>query len=346
MKPAFLILFACVCSLNGASVMSHHGRANFSFDDTITVAGKVTYFRWRNPHAYMEVQATKENNETETWVIEAGTPTALRKQGWEKDSIKMGDTVALVGNPDRDPDTKLLLLDHITRNDGETFYVAHRFRSKPPKKQTPASADLPVTPSQDFSGTWMRGPNNYLTDGYYVPPTNWPLTEQGEAQAARFNPLDNPSYDCLERGVPFFPIKNYNFLWTRYADRMVITQQQYAAIRTLHFNQDSHPDDLKPDLMGHSIARIKDDGSLVVDTVGFPAGVRWGLAPGVDSSEQKRVRERYTLDEDGLGITFSMTIEDPVYLTEPVTVNGSYYRVADIPFEPYVCDLEAARKGL
>ena len=137
----------------------------------------------------------------------------------------------------------------------------------------------------------------------------------------------------------------YWLAWTRYEDRIEIELQNVTLTRTLHFNQDSHPDDLKPDLMGHSIARIKDDGSLVVDTAGF-AATRWGLAPGVDSSEQKRVRERYTLDEDGLGMAISLTFMDPVYLTEPVTVQGTYRKVVDTPFEPYECDLEAARRSL
>ncbi len=82
-----------------------------------------------------------------------------------------------------------------------------------------------------------------------------------------------------------------------------------------------------------------------MDTVGFSA-TRWRLAAGIDSSEQKRVSERYTLREDGLGMDISMTFNDPVFLTEPVTVNGTYRKVVDVPFEPYECDLEVARRSL
>ena len=95
-------------------------------------------------------------------------------------------------------------------------------------------------------------------------------------------------------------------------------------------------------MMGYSIAYFDNDGSLQVDTVGFLDGVRWGLAPGVESSEQKRIRERYTLSEDDLEITFSITIEGTIYLTESVAINGSYFKVPDDPFDPYVCDMEAA----
>ena len=233
-----------------------------------------------------------------------------------------------------------------------TFNVSNskRFNSRnkipvgklPPSKNDTSTTNLKVAHLQDFSGTWRPGPSNFVTGEYYMPPTDWPLTKLGEEQVAGFNRLDNPSFECLERGLPFFPVKNYDFLWSRFDDRIEITQQQYASTRTIYLNQDTHSDDLNPSLLGHSIARIDDDGSLLVDTVDFPDNVKWGLAPGLDSSEQKHISERYALNKDGLGIEFIITIEDPIYLKEPVTINGSYFKVADDPFEPYACDLEAA----
>ena len=84
----------------------------------------------------------------------------------------------------------------------------------------------------------------------------------------------------------------------------------------------------------------------MVDTIGFPEFAKWSLAAGVDASGQKRIRERYTLSEDGLGMAVSITFEGPVYLTEPVTINGSDRKMADDPFEPYECDVEASRRHL
>ena len=90
-----------------------------------------------------------------------------------------------------------------------------------------------------------------------------------------------------------------------FEDRIEIELQNVNIIRTLYFNLDEHPDDLEPNLVGHSIARFDKDGSLLVDTIGFYV-TRWGLAAGVDSSEQKRVSERYTLSKDGLGMDISI----------------------------------------
>ena len=354
-----ILLTACLFAITATPVLSHHGRSNFRYDVSTTLEGEVVDFQWRNPHVYIDLKATNENNETAVWLIEAGTPSALKRQGWSKDAFGVGDKIVAVGNPNRNPEKKHLYLQRIVLENGQTLNLASTKRLLEIARGNVVSTDHAtdvgeinkptiepaITPSQDFSGTWARGPNNYLTTAYFEPPTDWPLTEQGEAQLARFDEHDNPAYDCLDRGLPFFSVMPYWLAWTRYEDRIEIELQNVTLTRTLHFNQDSHPDDLKPDLMGHSIARIKDDGSLVVDTAGF-AATRWGLAPGIDSSEQKRVRERYTLDEDGLGMAISLTFMDPVYLTEPVTVQGTYRKVVDTPFEPYECDLEAARRSL
>ncbi len=264
-----------------APVISHHGRSNFLYSDTITLEGKVIEFKWRNPHSYMEIETKNKNNETEIWLIEVDTPTSLKRQGWQKDSIKADDEVLVVGNPDRDRERKFLLLDRIVRGDGKTFYVSHIKRTVGTIKELvrTSTASEKILPSHDFSGTWRRGPDNSVTGRYFEPPSDWPLTNQGEAQVARFDSFDNPAYDCLERGLPFFTVKNYDFLWTRYQDRIEIIHQLSTSPRTIYLNQNNYLDDLKPSLMGHSIAHFDDDGNLLVDTVGFTDGVRWGLAP-------------------------------------------------------------------
>ena len=295
----------------------------------------------------MEIQTTNENNETETWLIEGGTPTALRRQGWSKDSVKVGDKVTIVGNPDRNLKKNFLLVESLIREDGKKFSVENHSRASRQDKNKASIKKPAVTPSQDYSGTWGPRPGtiNAVTGRYNVPPNDWPLTPLGEAQLARFDYFDNPAHVCIERGVPLYGTYPYLLLWTRYEDRIEMIAQQSELKRTFFLNQDTHPDGLEPSLMGHAIARFE-DGSLLVDTIGFSDNVKWGLAPGVDSSKQKHVKERYTLSEDGLGMDFLITLEDPVYLTEPMTVTGKYSKVPEVAFEPYICDPENAQRHL
>ncbi len=350
MKNILLILILGLFSLTTTPVMSHHGRANFSYDDTVSVKGKLTYFRWANPHVYMEVQKTLENNETETWLIEGGTPTALKKMGWEKNSFKLGDKVVVFGNPSKKTENKHLLLDHVIREDGEIFYISSSYRTKGtvkiiPEKSTASQDNLP---SKDFSGIWTRGRKNRVTSDYFFPPEQgrWQLSERGEEELARFTDRDNPGYECEERGLPFYTLGPYSFSWKRYEDRIDIVAEYSALPRTIYLNQDTHPDEIELSIVGHSIGHFDEDGSLIVDVIGFPADVKWGIAPGVDSSNQKRIVERYDLVNGGMGLEITMTIEDPVYLKEPITINGAYRKTPDFDLKPHGCDIEAARKDL
>ena len=347
MKLKLLFLTGCLFIIYITPVLSHHARTQFQYDTSITLKGKVVDFKWRNPHSWVKLEVINENNEAEVWLVAGGTPAQLKRQGWSKDSFKAGDSATIVGNPHKDTSIKQMYVDQIVLENGETFSLPSRRRpvsaQNPAKNMLPGANNPNVTQSKDFSGTWARGRGNGLSAGYFEPPIDWSLTKRGQEQVARYDERNNPAYDCLERGLPFFPVMPYWQTWTRYDDRIEIILENTESTRTLYLNQDQHPEKIEPSLAGHSIAHIDKDGNLMVDTIGFPANVRWGLAAAIDSSELKHVTERYTLSKDGLGIEFSVTFEDPAYLTEPVTVNGSYYKVADDPFDPYVCDLEAAR---
>ena len=283
MKFTLFALTAYIFLLHSTTSFSHHGRSNFLYDDTVSVEGEVTYFRWKYPHVYMEIQATKENNENKTWLIEGGTPTALKKMGWKEDSIEVGDNVVVVGNPNRDPEKTHLLLDHIVRADGEIFYISSSKRTAGTVKIIPATSNASEDnlPSENFSGTWARGRTNHVTSDYFVPPEegSWPLTERGKMELARFDDRENPGYTCAERGLPFYTLGPYSFSWKRYEGRIEIVSQYSILPRTIYLNQDQHPDDLEPSVMGHSIGHIDEDGVLLVDIAGFPADLKWAWCP-------------------------------------------------------------------
>jgi len=173
MKFILLIFVTCTFIINTTAVMSHHGRFDFRYDISITLEGEVVDFQWKNPHIYMDLQITNDNNETVVWLIEGGTPVRLKRQGWEKDSIKVGDHVKIVGNPNRDPEIKHLYLDHVVRDNGKTLSLSSTIRRIETSEFDTTSADrkhplrreanIPasdptVMPSRDFSGTWSRGP--------------------------------------------------------------------------------------------------------------------------------------------------------------------------------------------
>ena len=105
------------------------------------------------------------------------------------------------------------------------------------------------------------------------------------------------------------------------------------------------PADWTPNELGFSVGRIEPDGTLIVETSGF-AATPWGNSRGLDSSAEKKVTERYRLIDGGYAMSVSYTIEDPIYLTEPVTVTGEYAKSSDFEFVTETCDKETARRHL
>jgi hypothetical protein len=81
-------------------VKAHHSFAMFDQGRTITITGTVEEFQWINPHVLIWI-AVKDAIDPQPilWSIEATSPGVLRRQGWNKDSLKPGDGVEVIGNP-------------------------------------------------------------------------------------------------------------------------------------------------------------------------------------------------------------------------------------------------------
>lgn len=83
--------------------LAHHSFAvHFVSDRVITIKGIVTAFRFTNPHGIVTFNVTKDDGSVEEWRAETNSPNALRRRGWTKDSIKVGEEVEILGFPTRD----------------------------------------------------------------------------------------------------------------------------------------------------------------------------------------------------------------------------------------------------
>ena len=79
-------------------LFAHHGRSNYDVTASATVKGIVTEFQWVNPHALILVDVTDENGKVEKWIAETNSPNTLSRQGWNRNTVKAGDQVTLVGH--------------------------------------------------------------------------------------------------------------------------------------------------------------------------------------------------------------------------------------------------------
>jgi hypothetical protein len=333
-----IVFFASV-----APVLAHHSRANFDLDELIELDGVITVVNWHNPHAYFEIEVESSNGAIQTWLVESHSLTGLGRLGWLQDSLQVGDRVFMIGNPDRSASKHFMLLDHVIRDDGSKLFS---FQIPEGEQVAGALDDRPTAPSTDYSGTWTRVATmqeNLI--GGAEPPADWPLTAVGRAQVAAFDSGNDPSFRCVQRAVPRLILEPYRIHWARSADRILMRKENSGIERTIHLGVRSHPDNMQSNAIGHSVGWFEVDGTLVIDTVAFEP-TPWGSATGIDSSNQKHVVERYKLTDDGYGMTVSYTLEDPVYLTAPVTVTGQYRKVADHELRAFQCDPDTAVRHL
>lgn len=82
---------------------AHHSFAVF-FDEsrTISIEGRVTSFRFTNPHATIVLDVTGANGRVSEWRVETNAPVVLQRRGWRRDSLHAGDVVRIDGWPSRD----------------------------------------------------------------------------------------------------------------------------------------------------------------------------------------------------------------------------------------------------
>jgi hypothetical protein len=100
MKKLLLAVFlgATFLLLVSGPVLAHHGRSNYDVDSTATVKGVVTQFEWVNPHALIYLDATDDTGKVEKWIAETNSPNTLSRQGWNRNTVKVGDQITLVGH--------------------------------------------------------------------------------------------------------------------------------------------------------------------------------------------------------------------------------------------------------
>lgn len=97
---------ACLCLVLGVAAtpaFAHHSFAVF-FDDQkiIQVSGTVTDFRFTNPHAIISFSVKTAQGQMEPWRAETNAVTLLRRRGWTKDSLTIGEVITIEGWQSRD----------------------------------------------------------------------------------------------------------------------------------------------------------------------------------------------------------------------------------------------------
>ena len=113
-----------LCALSGAgSALAHHSTAaEFDQNKPVTFTGTVQKVMWMNPHIYTHIEVKQAGGASFVYHVEGGPPNSLFRQGWRKDSLKVGDVVTVTGWRAKNPDSPNVGQATITASDGKKVY--------------------------------------------------------------------------------------------------------------------------------------------------------------------------------------------------------------------------------
>jgi len=85
-------------------VLAHHSfSAQYDSKQPVKLRGTVTKVEWMNPHAYFYLNVPEQGTGKLTnWAFEMGAPSGLQRQGWNRNTLHVGDEVIVEGSRAKD----------------------------------------------------------------------------------------------------------------------------------------------------------------------------------------------------------------------------------------------------
>jgi Family of unknown function (DUF6152) len=98
LRAFFLMLAAAVIA--GLPLAAHHGRGStFDMKKQLTLKGTVSQVKWQNPHVLISIDVKDETGSVVTWTFENSNVHTLATQGYNRNTLKIGQPVTAVLNP-------------------------------------------------------------------------------------------------------------------------------------------------------------------------------------------------------------------------------------------------------
>jgi hypothetical protein len=354
------IAFAC-----STPALAHHGFGLFQMEEWVEYSGTLTKLELVNPHSYLYFDTVDAEGKPLSMRCEMRAATLIKRSGWQVDQFVEGRRVEIRAHPHRD-DPQSCYLESVTLGGAPAIDRNAQFTSTPvdtsnrplrlPSGEPNISGDwaveqavLTVPPSggrgdlvprslrEDYAAGRITIEEIRARNPTPAPPV---YTDAGKASADAFrmwSTEDNPRLSCKPTSIVFdwtfdWPVNRITQTTVDGAKVVDIDYGLYSFSRRIHLGTAEHPAGLELSNAGHSIGRWDGD-TLVVDTIGFSAGV---LRPPTRNSEQLHVVERFTLDPATFALKREYTAEDPIYLAAPYTGLDTVL-LSETPFEKQPC---------
>ena len=350
----FALVFSALAALPLAA--HHELRAEFDAKKPVSLRGIVTRFEWNNPHALLYLDVG-----TASWAVEWASPLELRKTGWTRDALKVGDSVTVEGWLARDG-SKLASGRTIVLASGKRLAEAPESeaaqanaKAKPTPRWPDGHPRLGVVPGEQ--GYWANPSASSLvetTSGNIRMNGNGLLANLDDAgQLAPFQPWakglyeyrqrsllkDDPMLSCLPPGGPrmFQVAHGVQFLEQPERRRIfVMSGGGNRNWRLIQLDGRALPqsDDVTPTYFGYSSGHWDGD-TLVVESDAFVERF-WFSNGGLPHTEALRLTEKFSRPDFNT-LRYEVLVNDPGAYTRPWSSVSTLGWVAGQDIQEYFC---------
>jgi hypothetical protein len=121
-KILVVILIVAGALLVTGPAFAHHGTAAYDTKNIVTVKGTMTEFRFVNPHVQLYFEVKNDKGEAEKWQAELTAPNKLSRAGWDKSTLKPGDSITASGYVAKD-DAHTMWINKLIGPDGQQLHL-------------------------------------------------------------------------------------------------------------------------------------------------------------------------------------------------------------------------------
>jgi hypothetical protein len=328
-----LVLFSTVPAL------AHHSQAGlFDPAETVEVTGVVKSVSWRNPHGHIIFTVTDAAGNAVDWDAETASVSVLRIRGLDVADIKAGDRVTIAGSPSKRGRPEILARNMLmpdglefTFGSPNAYFAEGKAGRLFNREVIEADAQTATAAADGIFRVW----STIMSDPAAFPmfKGGYPLNDAARAKIAEWNPQDNELLSCGHKGQPLIMITPLPVEFVRQGEDILFKIEEYDVRRTIHMDDAPAPDELTQ--FGYSRGHWEGT-TLVVETDHIQP--QYFSTDGEPQSEQMVTVESFTPNADYTRLDYRITINDPVYFTEPFDLTRYFVWKPGDTVHAYECE--------
>ena len=136
-KLPVLVLSCAGLTLAALPVLAHHSFAAEYESKEVTLTGTITKVEWTNPHIYFYMDVKDANGNVVNYAVEGYPPNTLKRTGFTKSDLKIGDLVTVTAYLANDS-TNRVAGREVTFPDGGKKFAGPAAGNGPPRAPTAA----------------------------------------------------------------------------------------------------------------------------------------------------------------------------------------------------------------